>query len=126
MLNVEVYSKMLRKKSKAVPEGNGPVPQDACAMLGGIIVVELRRVMSEALDKAFDKHFEQKPENLEEIKTSDQRSVSLEQDARQPRLDMEVDVTTVKKIRKRTEGAAAADRAKHIRDSSSANHVDPD
>ena len=51
---------MPRKKSKASPEGNGPVPQDAYVMLGGITLVELRRVTSEALDKAFDKHFGQK------------------------------------------------------------------
>ena len=39
---------MLRQKSKAVPEGNGPIP-----MLGGITLEELRRVMSEMMSKAF-------------------------------------------------------------------------
>ena len=41
------------------------------------------------------------------------RSASLGQDARQPRLAMEVDVTADKKTRKRTEGAAATVQAKH-------------
>ena len=45
---------MPRKKSKAVLEGNGHVPQDTYAKLDGITLEELRRIMSEALDKAFD------------------------------------------------------------------------
>ena len=46
VLDVEVYPKMLRKRSMAVPEGNGPIPQDAYVMLCGIIMEELRRGMS--------------------------------------------------------------------------------
>ena len=42
VLDVEVYPKMLRNKSKAVPEGIGHIPQDACVMLGGITLEELR------------------------------------------------------------------------------------
>ena len=42
---------MLRKK-KTVPEGNGPIPQDAYVMLGGITREELRRVMPETIGKA--------------------------------------------------------------------------
>ena len=53
-----------------------------------------------------------------------QRSASLEQDDRQPRLAMEADVTADKKTRKRTEGAAAEDRVKHVGDSSFANQDD--
>ena len=45
---------MLRKKSKAVLEGNGLIPQDAYVMLGGIALKELRPIMSEAVDNAFD------------------------------------------------------------------------
>ena len=41
------------------------------------------------------------------------RLASLEQDARQPRLTMEVDVTAANKTHERTEGAAAAVQAKH-------------
>ena len=41
---------MLRKKSKAIPEGNGPTPQDAFVM---ITREELRRVLSESIGKCF-------------------------------------------------------------------------
>ena len=118
---------MPRNWSKAVPdEGNGPIPQDAYVMLGGTTLEELGRIMSEALDKAFNKHFGQKLENPEEMRATDQRSASFEQDARQLCLAMEATVTADKKTRKRTEGAAAADRAKYTGDSSSTNQVDPD
>ena len=82
VLDVEIYPKMPRKKSKAVPEGNDPVPQDAYVMLDGTTLVELRRVMSEALYKAFDKHFGQKTENPEVMRATDQRSAGPELDAR--------------------------------------------
>ena len=45
---------MPRKWSKAVPEGNGIVFQDTYVMLGGITLEELRRIISEALEKALD------------------------------------------------------------------------
>ena len=72
--------------------------------------------------------FDQQGEKLNEfmeMRATEQRSASLEQDARQPRLAIEVDVTADKKTRELTEGAAAADRA-ISEDSSSANQVDPD
>ena len=74
---------MPRKKSKAVPEGNGLIPQDACVMSGGTTLVESRQVMSEALDKAFHKYFGQKLENSEEMRATDQRPADAEHDARQ-------------------------------------------
>ena len=73
---------MPRKKSKAVPEGNDSIPQDAYVMLGGVTLEGLRRKMSEAVDKAFNKHFGNKPEIPEEMRANRQRSASLEQDAR--------------------------------------------
>ena len=78
--------------------------------------------MSEAADKVFDKHFGQKPVNPEEMRATDQRSAGLEQGTWQPHLAMEADVTTVKKTRKRTGGAAAAVQTKH-EDSCSAKRV---
>ena len=54
-----------------------------------------------------------------------QRLASLEQDARQPRLAMKVDVQADTKTRERTEGAATVVQAVH-RDNCSANRVDPD
>ena len=53
------------------------------------------------------------PENPKEMRAKEQRSASLEQDAQQPRLAMEADVTADMKTRDRTEGAAAAVQAKH-------------
>ena len=54
---------MPRKKSKAVPEGNGPFPQDTSGLLGGFTLEEIRRIMSEAKDKTFNKYNGLKPEN---------------------------------------------------------------
>ena len=47
---------------------------------------------------------------MEETREPRQCSASLEQDARQPRLVVNADVISDKKTRKRTEGAAAAER----------------
>ena len=47
---------MPRKESKAVPEGNGPIPQVAYAMPGGITLKDFRRVMSEVWDRKLDEH----------------------------------------------------------------------
>ena len=113
---------MLRKKSKAVSEGNGPIPQDTYVMLGGITLEELRRKMSQAWDKICDKNGLKKPEELKKMRATEQRSASLEQDARQPRLAMDADVPADKKTRERTEGAAVAVQAKH-RNSCSAKRV---
>ena len=62
---------MLRKKSKAVPEGNGPIPQDSYVMLGGITLEELRRVMSKTMGKALE-------ELKEDMRRVNQRLASLE------------------------------------------------
>ena len=61
----------------------------------------------------------------EEMGVTDQRLASLEQDAWQPRLVMEVDGPADKKTRTRTEGAAKAFQTTYG-DSCSANRVDPD
>ena len=53
VLGTKVYPKMPRKKSKAVPEVNRPVPQDTSGLLDEITLEEIRRIMSEALDKSF-------------------------------------------------------------------------
>ena len=86
-----------------VLEGNDSIPQDPYVMLDGITLEELRRILSEAADKAL-------VELTENMTRANQRSASLEQDARQPTLAMEADVTTDTKTRKRTDGAVAAKR----------------
>ena len=94
---------MPRNLSKAVPEGNGSIPQDAYVMLGRIKLEELRRIMSERLDKAFDK-----PTKM--TRRENQRLSGLEQETRRPYLATEADAPTDTKTRKRMEGAAAAER----------------
>ena len=56
---------MARKDSMAVPEGNIPIPH---VWISGTLE-DLRRIMSEAMNQAFDNHFEQKPENPEDLRT---------------------------------------------------------
>ena len=83
-------------------------------------------MMSEALDKSFHelkKNLDMMPETTDRmLKATNQRSAGLEQDARQPRLTLEADVTSDKKTRKRTEDAAA-DRV--MSGDSSSAQVDP-
>ena len=80
--------------------------------------------MSEAMDKAFDKRFGKKPENPEDLRTNDQRTARLEQNARQPSLPMEADGPADIKTRKRTEGAVKAVQAMNG-DSFSSRRIDP-
>ena len=119
VLIVDVTLKMLRKKSKAVLDGNGSISQDACIMLGGVTREELRRViMSETIAKALE-------EFKDDMRGVNQRLASLEQDARQPRFATKADVTADKKTRERIEGPAAAVQAKH-EDSCSAKKIQAD
>ena len=111
---------MPRKKNKAVPVSNAPVPQNISGLLGGITMGELRRIMSEGLDKALDKSFDELKKNLDimsettekMLRATEKRLAVLEHDARRPRLTTETDVPTVKKTRKHAQDAAA-DQAKH-------------
>ena len=41
-------------KSKAGPEGNGPVPQDKYGS-GGLAMEEIRRIFAKELDKSVDR-----------------------------------------------------------------------
>ena len=68
--------------------------------------------MSKVADKVFDKHFEQKAENPEEMRATEQRSANLEPDALEPRLAMEADIATDTKTHNRMEDAEA-DQAKN-------------
>ena len=92
---------MPRKKSVAFPESNEPVSQDTYRLIGGITMEDLRRIMSETLDEAFDKYNGLKPEYLKE-KNTNQRLAGLEHDARQPPLTMKIYVKPDTKTRKRT------------------------
>ena len=76
--------------------------------------------------KSFHEWTNQFDLRLEDIKekNTNHRLTGLEHEAGQSRLATEADVETDKKTRKCTEGTAAADRAKHNGDSSSARRVD--
>ena len=79
---------------------------------------ELQRVVSETWSEAFGEY-------KEDLRRMDQRLASLEQNARQPRLAMEANMSADKKTRERTEGAATAVEAKNV-DSCSAKRVQAD
>ena len=113
---------MPRKWSKAVPEGNGPVPH--LDDLGS------RRPMMADLYRMFGERFNRRGEHLEMVseltgmlRATKKRLAGLEHEARQPRLATEANVEPDKKTRKRTRGASAADRAKNG-DISSLRRVD--
>ena len=112
---------MSRNWSEAVPEGNGPVPQQDEFESDQPTLADVYRMMEELFDKSGRKL----DELTEEMRVADQRLPSLEQDARQPRLAMEADVLADKKTRERTEGAAKAVQLVHG-DNCSANRVDSD
>ena len=69
-------------------------------MLSGITLEELRRILSEALDKALDE-----PEK--NMRRANQRLADLEQEDRQPRLATEIEVPSNTKAHKHMEDAAA-------------------
>ena len=113
---------MPRNWSEAVPEGNGPVPRQEEFGSDQPTLVDVYRMIEELFDKS-DRKLDELTANL---RATDQRLATLEQDTRQPRLVMQEaarpsDITT----RERTEGAAKAVQAMHG-DSFSENRVDPD
>ena len=112
---------MPRNWSKAVSEGNGPVPPQKEFGSGPPTLADIYRMIEELFDTS-----DRKVDELAgERRVTDQRSASLEQDARQPRLAMEADGSADAKTRERTEFAAKAVQAVHG-DSFPANRVDPD
>ena len=111
---------MPKNRSKAVPEGNSPVPHHDEFGSDQPTMADLHRLIIERFDRS-DKQFN---ELTERLRATNQRLTGFEYKARQRRLATEGDVKTDKTTCKRTEGAAAADRAKHNGNSSSARRVD--
>ena len=108
---------MPRNWSKAVPEGNGPVPQREEFRPDQPTLADVYRLFEERLDRHLNlikSHFDQQDKKLNELmaktKETKHRSAGLEQEARQPSLATEADAPTDTKTRNRTEGAAAAER----------------
>ena len=119
---------MPRKKSKAVPEGNGPVPQHDEIGCGEPTMAGLYRMIQNNLDR-MDKNFDRMSSYLdrqhkqlvkltEKLGATNQHLAGLQHKARQPRVATEADVKPDTKTRKRTENPAV-DRVLN-RDNSSA------
>ena len=110
---------MLRKESEAVPEGNGPVPQQVGSgqpTLEG----EYWREIEDILKRLGEASIEIK----DNLRSRNQCVARLKQNAWQPCLAMEADGPANTKTRKCTEGVATAVQAMHG-DSCSATRVDP-
>ena len=105
---------MLRKEIEAVPEGNGPIPQDTGKM---ITWKELRRVVKETWGQTLK-------EIKKDVRSIEQRVTRLEHIARQSRLAMKAGGPTNTKTHERTKGASTAVQTMHG-DSCSATRVDP-
>ena len=75
---------MLRKASKAVAEGNDPVPQKEELGSGQPTMEDVYRMMKEAFDR-WDKKLDEISDEMKK------RLTRLEHGARQPRLTMEAD-----------------------------------
>ena len=100
---------MPRKESEAVPEGNGPVPQQEEFGSGQPTLADVYRMVKEVFG-GWDRKLD---EIAKGMRAMDQRAARLEQDARQPRLALEVDGPADTKTRERMEGAATAVQAMH-------------
>ena len=115
---------MLRKASKTVPEGNGPVPQKEELESGQLTMGDGCRLLVETLDRQLermDSYFDGLDDKMREM---DQHLTRLEHGARQPRLAVEADGQASTKTRERTEGAATAVQAMRG-DCFSARRVEP-
>ena len=116
---------MLRKASKAVPEGNDPVPQKEELRSGQLTLGDVYRLCVERFDRMDDRWNKKLDEISDEIRKIDQHVTRLEHEARQPRLAMEADgPADTTKTRERTEGAATAVQAMRG-DGFSARRVEP-
>ena len=118
VLGAEVQPEIPRKWSKAVPEGNGLVPQQDEFGLEQPTLAEFYRMIEEGFDRS-DRKLD---ELIEKTREGNRRLAGLLHGSQQPRLAKEADVKSDTKTHKRTEDVAA-DRVTSG-DSSSAQ-VDP-
>ena len=86
-LDVEGCPNMPRNSIEAISEDNDPVPQQEDLEPDQPTPADISRMFEELFDKSGRKM----DEHAEEMRVTDQRLASLEQDARQPRLVMEAD-----------------------------------
>ncbi|CAM9893933.1 unnamed protein product, partial [Ascophyllum nodosum] len=102
---------MLRKASKTVPEGNGPVPQKEERESGQLTMGDAFRLLIEKLDRQLERMDSYIDRLDDEMRERDQHLTRLEHGARQPRLAVEADGQASTKTRERTESAATAVQA---------------
>ena len=100
---------MPRNRSKAVPEGSGPVPHHDEYGSDHSTMADLYRMVKER----FDRSYKQFDDLTEKMRVTNQRLAGLEHEARQPRLATKADVEPDTKTCKRTEDASAAERVKN-------------
>ena len=106
---------MSRKWSKAIPEGNDPVPHQEEIGPDQPTLADVYRLFEERFDrqlKLMKSHFDQLDELMEKTRETNRSLAGLEQEARQPRLATKADVPADTKTRKRMDDAAAV-QAKH-------------
>ena len=100
---------MPQKESEAVPEDNGPVPQQEEFGSGEPTLADVYRLCEERFDrqqKIMDSCSDRTLDGIiMKTRGTSQREASLEHDARQSRLAMEADGSVNTKTRERTEGA---------------------
>ena len=80
VLDVKVDPEMPRIKRKAVPQGNGPVPQDKSG-LGGLTMEEMRLIFAKEIGKSFDRrtsHFDHEIGREDKEKNTNQRLAGLQ------------------------------------------------
>ena len=116
VLGAEISPEMPRNMTKAVLEGNGPVPHNDEFGCGEPMMVDLYRMLKnnfDRMDNNLDRmlsHLCQQDKTLveltEEMRAINQRLADLEYEARQSRLATEADVEPDTKTRKRTEDTA--------------------
>ena len=115
---------LVRKASKAVPEGSGPVPQKEELGSGQLTLGDVYRLCVERFDRMDDRWNKKLDEISDEMRNIDRHVTRLEHGARQPRLAMGADGHADTKTRERTEGAATAVQAMRG-DCFSARRVEP-
>ena len=118
---------MLRKASKTVPEGNGPVTQKEELESGQLTIGDVYRLLVERFDRidGYSDRLDKKMDEIsEEMRKMNQHVTRLEYGARQLRLAMEADGQADTEIREHTEGAATEVQAMR-RDCFSARRVEP-
>ena len=120
VFGAEVNPKMSRNRSKAVPEGNGPVLHYYEVGSGESTMADLYRTLEENFDimdnnldrmsSRFDRQENKSVELTEEMRATNQRQAGPWHGAQQPRLATDVEPET--KTRKCTENVTA-DRSKN-------------